>query len=120
MNKYVKLIEAVLNKGFDKDQQKTIISFLKKLGFKDISTNPSSINANIVIDGETKNIDIEKGRRLTHSDKRKNNQNNLSFVIMGENEDYPVENRWGVPVDEESIDSQIKEMLIVIKSSLYL
>lgn len=118
MNKYVELVEAVLKTGFTKDQQKTIITFLKKLGFKDITTNPSSILADIEVYGETKTIDIEKGRRLTHSDRRKNNQNNLSFVIRGENEDYPVENRWGIPVEEENIDAQITEMLGKIKSSL--
>jgi len=102
--------------GFSKDQQKTIATYLKKLGYKSIETFNDSVLADYEDFGETKSINIERGRRDAYSDKRKNGQDNLTFVIRGENEDYPVENRWGQKVDD--LDAQIKEMLELIKGSM--
>jgi len=110
------LVEAVNNKGFSKDQQKTIATYLKKLGYKSIETFNDSVLADYEDFGETKSLNIERGKRLAYSDKRKNGADNLTFVIRGENEDYPVENRWGQKVDD--LDAQIKEMLELIKGSM--
>lgn len=116
MGKLVELVEAVNKKGFTKEQQKTIATYLKRIGFKNIETFDDSVIAEYDDSGETKSINIERGRRDAYSDKRKNGQDNLTFVIRGENEDYPVENRWGIKVDD--LDAQIKEMLKMIKGSL--